>query len=62
MAKFEFGIDGTNEGAAEGFPVWEGPLPPVGITVGNSKWRSWDRSKPVPPMQGRLSSSYSANH
>jgi hypothetical protein len=30
MAKFSFGIDGTNEGAAEGFPQWEGPLPPVG--------------------------------
>ena len=37
MAKFEFGIDGTNEGAAEGFPVWEGPLPPVGSYGGKLK-------------------------
>ena len=30
MAKFSFGIDGSNEDAAEGFPTWEGPIPPVG--------------------------------
>ena len=30
MAKFNFGIDGSNEDAAEGFPTWDGPTPPVG--------------------------------
>jgi hypothetical protein len=30
MAKFSFGIDGTDQDAAEGFPQWEGEIPPVG--------------------------------
>ena len=37
MAKFNFGIDGSDQDAAEGFPTWDGPIPPVGSYGGKLK-------------------------
>lgn len=53
MAKFSFGIDGSDEGAAEGFPPWEGPIPPVGSYGAKLKVARLTQIKPGSANQGK---------
>ena len=53
MAKFEFGIDGTNDDAAEGFPQWDGPIPPVGSYSGKLKLAKLGQIKPGSANAGK---------
>jgi hypothetical protein len=54
MAKYSFGVDGTEDDAAEGFPQWDGPLPPVGSYSGKFKVAKMGHIKPGSANAGKV--------